>query len=243
MSASAANDTVTAAAGGGGSSSHITKHNINSFDYFQLFGLTLPVDGVGAVDIDIAAVRRVYRRLSLRFHPDKDDSDEARYAFGVVHTALETVMDPVKRAAYIQERRAEAEGVGGSSKGCADEDARQRQRTQQAQEEAQWAAEVLNQREQQRRAKEAAALQAAQEREEAAQRVLSELTSTLNTPFQQMEAELVRDWDVDEEMVEMKMNDVINLLRLLAPAEKSVDAAEVYGGPSRKRDRESAEAP
>ncbi|KPA84346.1 DNAJ family-like protein [Leptomonas pyrrhocoris] len=260
MSSGTTNGDATAATTGssgshsdsnGSASPHITKENIDSFNYFQLFGLTLPVDSASssaADDVDVATIRRVYRRLSLRFHPDKDDSAEARHAFEVVHTALETVIDAAKRAVYLNDL-SDADGKQKRSSKTTDEDARQRQRTQQAQEEAQWAADLLAQREQQRRAKEAAARQAAQEREEAAQRLLSELTSTLHTPFQQMEAELVRDWDVDEEIVAMKTKEVMKLLRQLAPAghasdsEESADgdAAEVNAGSSRKRGRETAE--
>ncbi|KPI86043.1 DNAJ family-like protein [Leptomonas seymouri] len=253
MSGAAGDATTAAAAGssGGGSSGsvslHITKDNIESVDYFQLFGLSVPINGAGTDDIDISTVRRVYRRLSLRFHPDKDSSDEARHAFEVLHTALETVIDPTKRADYIRSL-SDADDAQRREGAASDDDVRQRQRTQQAQEEAQWAADLLAQREQQRRAREAAVRQAAQEREEAAQRLLAELTSELNTPFQQMEAELVRDWDVDEEMVDMKMKDVWKLLRQLAPAGQTGDpgegaeyAADENAGRSRKRDRETAE--
>lgn len=243
MSSSAA-ENGTAATASASSSLHITKHNIDSFDYFQLFNLTLPASAATAAaaaeDIDMPTVRRIYRRFSLRFHPDKDDSAEARHAFEVVHSALETIIDPVKRAAYLQ-RISEKNDSGAGAAVTFDEDQRQRQRTQQAQEEALWAADQLNQREQQRLAKEAAARQAAQEREEAAQRLLSELTSSLNTPFQQMEAELVRDWDVDDEMMQMKLAEVTRLLQQLAPSRRSDGDVERHGVSLRKRSRDTAE--
>lgn len=211
--------TTTAAAGAVGQSPHITKDNIDTFDYFQLFGLVRPAAGA-TPDIDVAAVRRVYRRLSLRFHPDKDDSDEARHAFEVVHTALETIIDAVKLAAYVKSQAEAAASPSAAGAGHGSEEAvRQRQRAQQAQDEAQLAADQLAQRAQERVAREAAARQAAQEREEAAQRLLAELTGSLHTPFQQMEAELVREWDVDAEMVATKTAEVLKLLRQLAPAE------------------------
>ncbi|KAG5494465.1 hypothetical protein GH5_02487 [Leishmania sp. Ghana 2012 LV757] len=228
----------------------ITKDNIDTFNYFQLFGLATPAPsapaaagcssggdtGNSASVIDVAAVRRVYRRLSLRFHPDKDGSDEARHAFEVVRTALETVIDSAKLAAYTKT----LVEVGGDATSSAvpGEEARQRQRAQQAHDEAQWAADMLAQRAQERLAKEAAARQAAQEREEAAQQLLSELTSSLNTPFQLMEAELVRDWDVDEEMVAMKTKEVMKLLRQLASADSVWTSHLMHDGGSRKRDRE-----
>ncbi|CAG9580925.1 DNAJ family-like protein [Leishmania major strain Friedlin] len=235
---------------GAGQSPHITKENIESFNYFQLFGLATPTASSAAAacggsgggsdaaipDIDVAAVRRVYRRLSLRFHPDKDDSDEARHAFEVVHTALETIIDPTKLAAYI--RTLVEEGGGADGSGFPGEEVRQRQRAHQAHVEAQWAADMLVQRAQERLAKEAAARQAAQEREEAAQRLLSELTSSLNTPFQLMEAELVRDWDVDEEMVAVKTKEVMKVLRHLESADGAWASHLMHEGASRKRYRE-----
>ncbi|AYU82265.1 DNAJ family-like protein [Leishmania infantum JPCM5] len=234
---------------GAGQSPHITKENIDSFNYFQLFGLATPTATSAAAstggsgggsdaaipDIDVAAVRRVYRRLSLRFHPDKDDSEEARHAFEVVHTALETIIDPTKLAAYLK-TLVEGSGAGGSR--VPGEEARQRQRAHQAHVEAQWAATMLVQRAQERLAKEAAARQAAQEREEATQRLLSELTSSLNTPFQLMEAELVRDWDVDEEMVAIKTKEVTKVLRQLESADGAWASYLMHEGASRKRNRE-----
>ncbi|KAK7195966.1 DNAJ family-like protein [Novymonas esmeraldas] len=240
---SAATPNATAAA----SPHAITTENIDSFDYFHLFGLASPVaagssSSVAMADVDVAEVRRTYRRLSLRFHPDKDSSDAARHAFEVVRTALETIIDPVKLAAYVKSLTdaTSAGGAGGIGGSGSAEDARQRQRAQQAQEEAQWAADLLVQRAQERLAREAAARQAAQEREEAAQRLLAELTSTLNTPFRQMEAELVRDWDVDADMVETKTVEVVALLQQLTPADDAAWATSPLS--SRKRDREDVGA-
>ncbi|KAG5469554.1 hypothetical protein LSCM1_02777 [Leishmania martiniquensis] len=234
----------------GTQSPHITKENIDAFNFFQIFGLPTPTASSPAASagsrrggsgdvipvIDVAAVRRVYRRLSLRFHPDKDNSDEARHAFEVVRTALETVIDSTKLAAYIKTLVEVSSDTPTSA--VADEEARQRQRAQQAQDEAQWAADILVQRAQERLAKEAAERQAAQEREEAAQRLLSELTSSLNTPFQLMEAELVREWDVDEEMLAMKTEEVRKLLRQLASTDSMWTSHVMHDGASRKRDRE-----
>nr|CAJ2480024.1 unnamed protein product [Leishmania braziliensis] len=231
-------------------SPHITKDNIDTFNYFQLFGLVTPTTSSTATAagsngggndvtlsvIDVAAVRRTYRRLSLRFHPDKDDSDEARHAFEVVRTALETIIDSTKLAAYVKTLDTACGGAG--SGGHPGEEARQRQRAQQAHVEAEWAADMLIQRAQERLAKEAAARQAAQEREEAAQQLLSELTSSLNTPFQLMEAELVRDWDVDEEMVSMKTKEVMKLLHQLASADSGWIPHFMQEGASRKRGRD-----
>ncbi|GET92027.1 Dnaj family-like protein [Leishmania tarentolae] len=235
---------------GAGQSSHITKENIDSFNYFQLFGIPTPMasSAVAATgssgsgndtfipEIDVAAVRRVYRRLSLRFHPDKDDSDEARHAFQVVRTALETIIDPTKLSGYM--KTLVEEGSGADNSGVPGEEKRQRQRAHQAHVEAQLAADMLVQRAQERLAKEAAARQAAQEREEAAQRLLSELTSSLNTPFQLMEAGLVRDWDVDEEMVAMKTKEVMKVLRQLESSDSAWTSHLMCEGASRKRYRE-----
>ena len=44
-----------------------------------------------APDADAAALRRAYRRLALRLHPDKADHPEARDAFAAMQLAFRSM--------------------------------------------------------------------------------------------------------------------------------------------------------
>ncbi|EPY35801.1 DNAJ family-like protein [Strigomonas culicis] len=195
------------------SAPHITKENISTFTYYQLFQLAAPTavaEGAEADEAfaarDVPHVRKAYRRLSLRFHPDKDDSEAARVAFAVLQKALETLLDPAQRVAYTTEL------LGLTTAGTV----RQQREERQAEEDARWAAHILEQKEHQQRAAHAARQQAAEAQERAAARMQAELTAALHTPLRQLERELVDDWDVDAELLGVRQREVERLLRKLA---------------------------
>ena len=76
-------------------------------DYYQVLGL----ERNAAPD----AVKRAYRRLALKFHPDnyKGDKDEAERKFKDLAEAYEVLSDPVKRREHDMARlggRAQTEG-------------------------------------------------------------------------------------------------------------------------------------
>lgn len=200
---------------------HVTKQTIHELSYYQLFNLPDPLTSDGDVRaapciIDAAALTRAYRRFSLLFHPDKDGSPEARAAFDYVKDALDTLIDEEKRSQYDRQR-----GVGSREAGAQTADAGERRRQQQAAEDADWAAEILKGKEAQQAAAVAAKERAAAERDEAMRRMHAELTSSLDTPFAMMESAVIRDWDVDEELLAMKLRDVAKLMEELG----ALDAA------------------
>ena len=50
-------------------------------------------------------IRRSYRRLAMAYHPDKQGDDKVALAhFREIQEAYETLRDPVKKEAYLQER-------------------------------------------------------------------------------------------------------------------------------------------
>src|SRR3954468_15430498 len=75
-----------------------------SEDYYSLLGVE--------VDIDRVQLRRVWRRLALRWHPDRA-GDGATATFQKLSVAYAVLSDPIARAAYDRRRRAaEPAGAG-----------------------------------------------------------------------------------------------------------------------------------
>lgn len=205
---------IMADSGGGGSAPHITKENIANFSYYELFGLPTPTraggGGPSAVIKEEGELRKRYRRYSLLFHPDKDDSDAARVAFERVGTALETLLDPQLREAYdetlLDPRRASAPAAS-SARGASMQ--------QRAAADAQYAEDILTARHAQMESERVAAQRAAEAKAAQARQIAEELTGGAEAPFKAMEAALVHEWNIDEELLEQKEREVRRRLREL----------------------------
>jgi DnaJ family protein C protein 16 len=65
-------------------------------DYYQILGI--------ARDADEAAIKKAFKKLSVKFHPDKnrDDPEEAEKQFAKVANAYEVLIDPEQRQVYNQ---------------------------------------------------------------------------------------------------------------------------------------------
>lgn len=74
-------------------------------DYYEILG----VEKSASAD----EIKRAYRKLAVKFHPDKEGGDEAK--FKEASEAYETLSDPGKRAAYDQFGHAGAQQFGGGS--------------------------------------------------------------------------------------------------------------------------------
>ncbi len=66
-------------------------------DHFALFGLS------PSVDVDVPALERKYRELSLAYHPDRNPNDRVGAASRTasLNEAFKVLKDPVKRAFYV----------------------------------------------------------------------------------------------------------------------------------------------
>ena len=53
-----------------------------------------------AKDADQASIKKAYKKLAQKYHPDRYDGDDAKTKFQEINTAYQTLSDPDKRAAY-----------------------------------------------------------------------------------------------------------------------------------------------
>ena len=64
-------------------------------DYYEVLGVTR--------EVEIEEIKKSYRRLAVKFHPDKNPGDKsAEEKFKELSEAYEALSDPQKRAAYDQ---------------------------------------------------------------------------------------------------------------------------------------------
>ncbi|MCO5613759.1 hypothetical protein L7F22_068037 [Adiantum nelumboides] len=88
--------------GTSGSNRPMTKDGIDVQDYYGLLELPEPNTATSTSD----EIRKAYRRLALRFHPDKnpDDVEAANERFRLIQAAYEVLSDDQERAWYDAHR-------------------------------------------------------------------------------------------------------------------------------------------
>ncbi|KAG0268906.1 hypothetical protein DFQ27_005345 [Actinomortierella ambigua] len=74
-------------------------------DYYQILGV--------AKDADDNTLKKAYRKLALKYHPDKNSSDDAKKKFQEISEAYEVLSDKNKRAVFDQFGEEGLKGGGG----------------------------------------------------------------------------------------------------------------------------------
>ena len=189
----------------------LTKESVASLTYYECLGFTpQELDQITSLAARQHELARRYRRLSLRFHPDKDSSAAAREVFEKLKLAVDVLGDSALRQAYDVSLVLGQSGYAGSAAAY-----------QQADEKVRKATEELHQRERAVAARVRAAAAAEETRRQAAETVRQELTSsTVRSSLRELEDQVVLEWDIDKEMLEAKRKEVEGLLDLLVGAQK-----------------------
>src|SRR5476649_102265 len=83
-------------------------------DYYEILGIPK--------DAEEREIKKAYKRLAMKFHPDRNADAGAEAKFKEAKEAYEILNDPQKRAAYDQYGHAAFEqgGMGGGAAGGAD---------------------------------------------------------------------------------------------------------------------------
>ena len=48
-------------------------------------------------------IKKAYRKLANKFHPDRNDSTEAKEKFQLIQEAYDVISDPKKRSLYLKD--------------------------------------------------------------------------------------------------------------------------------------------
>jgi len=70
-----------------------------NLDYFEM----LEVDKTASQD----DIKKAYRRLAAKYHPDRNKSDDAVERFQKIQQSYSVISDPKKRKAYIEQEYTE----------------------------------------------------------------------------------------------------------------------------------------
>lgn len=90
----------------------ITGVRMAKRDYYEILGV--------AKDVDAADLKKAYRRVAMKFHPDRNPDDpSAEEKFKEANEAYEVLSDENKRAAYDRFGHAGVDGQGGMGGGGA----------------------------------------------------------------------------------------------------------------------------
>jgi curved DNA-binding protein CbpA len=63
-------------------------------DYFEQLGL--------ARDATTIEIKKAYRKLANKYHPDKNSDSEVEEKFQLIKTAYDAIVDPKKRTIYLK---------------------------------------------------------------------------------------------------------------------------------------------
>ncbi|TMM44070.1 DnaJ domain-containing protein [Colwellia ponticola] len=63
-------------------------------DYFEQLGLSR--------DASTTDIKKAYRKLANKYHPDKNSDSDVEEKFQLIKTAYDAIVDPKKRSVYLK---------------------------------------------------------------------------------------------------------------------------------------------
>jgi hypothetical protein len=192
----------------------VDKSNVAELDFFAIFGLDAAAIAEAGGQLDpptTAIVKKAFRRLSLKFHPDKDPSPEAREAFEHVKEAADTLTNSERCRIYVGsfnkavEEKAEVHAHADRTEHYA-ADLRRRQ-------------EAYRQAEAERRENENELFRTRGEGGAGSRLAQAEAVAALRrsmmSSWRQIEADMVADWEVGEDELAAKERELAKMLHAL----------------------------
>uniref|UniRef100_A0A7S1M484 J domain-containing protein n=1 Tax=Neobodo designis TaxID=312471 RepID=A0A7S1M484_NEODS len=222
----------------------VDKTTVHDLTFFAIFGIDANdvVENGGQLDPPTAAhVKKAFRRLSLKFHPDKDPSPEAREAFERVKEAADTLTNADRCRTYAATfRKAAAEQAQANAHADRTEryaaDLRRRQ-----EEHRQAAAERRREEAELRRTRGEGGAGSRLAQAEA----VAALRRSMMSSWRQIEADMVADWEVGPDELAVKERDVARMLEALqkSAANSAAPRSTAIENAKRMRAALAAQAP
>lgn len=70
------------------------KYNGKFMDHFEQLGVSRAAT--------TTEIKKAYRKLANKYHPDRNDSSEAKEVFQLIQAAYDVLADPKKRSLYLK---------------------------------------------------------------------------------------------------------------------------------------------
>jgi len=72
----------------------LTRGSSKDMDYFEQLGVSR--------DASTLDIKKAYRKLANKYHPDKNSDSDVEDTFQLIKTAYDAIVDPKKRSLYLK---------------------------------------------------------------------------------------------------------------------------------------------